>query len=109
MFSFFKKFIIPVIVLIGLVSGNQIKLPVKKFENNPHDYFELSCASIGSATNMVCGLMPQSSISIQNYMNAQYYKHCTCGLYDNFQFISLIKDRSLRMRLPNPHFCLKNL
>ncbi len=41
MFSFLKKIIIPVILLIGLVSSNQIKLPVKKFVNNPQDYFDI--------------------------------------------------------------------
>lgn len=40
------------------------------------------------------------------YMNAQYYKGCAYmyGSYDNFQLINLIKDRSLQMRLPKPHF-----
>jgi hypothetical protein len=71
------KYLVFSTLFATVISSN--KIPIKKFEVSPEEHFTLSCKSIGSSTKMNCVVMPTSSISIQNYMNAQFYGNIHIG------------------------------
>ena len=97
MFTFLKTIIFFVFLF---TTGSSNKIPIKKFENLPQDHFVLSCTSIGTSIEMKCGVMPTSSISIQNFMNAQFYGNIAVGTPEQ-QFTVIFDTGSSNLWVPS--------